>query len=444
MTDTTLDRRQDWIAALLGPRKGEYQAVFWSFVYFSCVLSAYYILRPIREEMAVISGPDTIPLLFTGTFIAMLVATSVFGWITSRFPRRTFLPWVYLFFTANILVIWAVFTYARGNDLDLVWIGRVYFVWLGVFNLFVVSVFWSFMADIWEREQARRLFGFISAGGSIGALLGAGVTSYYVTGLGYQHMFPISAALLCVAVFSIYRLRQWVEREHESDLSHSAASDKPLGGDVFGGFKHVFGSRYFMAIAIASVIASLLGTALYIFAAELIETAIPDSDERVRFFSNINFVQNALTFFGQLFIVRHVVQRFGIGASLALLPITSIVGFALLAIDPVLGVVAILTVARRALGFAFSKPSTDMLYSVVSDEDKYKAKNFIDTAVYRGGDVVGVWAIDILRSFIGLGVAGVSWLMVPFAAIWAVFAFWLGGDYRRRAREAAAIESPSP
>ena len=441
MTATTPSRLQVALAAVLGPRRGEYGAVAWSFVYFSCVLSAYYILRPIREEMAVGSGPNTIPLLFTGTFVAMLIATSAFGWVASRFPRRRFLPWVYLFFIVNILLFWAVFAYARANNLEFVWAGRVFFVWLGVFNLFVVSVFWSFMADIWTREQARRLFGFIAAGGSIGALAGGFVTSALVTRVGFQHLFPISAGLLCIAVYCIYCLRRWVEREHSSDIAQTAASGKPLGGDPLGGFKHVFRSPYFSAIAIASIIASLLGTALYIFAAELVEATIPDSDQRVQFFSNINIVQNALTFLGQLFLVRHVVQRFGVGVSLSLLPIASVAGFALLAVDPVLAVVAFLTVARRALGFAFSKPSTDMLYSVVSPEDKYKAKNFIDTAVYRGGDVVGVWAVDALRSIFSLGVAGVSYLMVPFAMIWAVLAIWLGREYRRRAAAPSHPES---
>ncbi len=435
MNDTTLSRPQSWLAALLGPRRDELAAVSWSFVYFFCVLSSYYILRPIREEMAVISGPETIPLLFTGTFVAMLFATAAFGWVASRFPRRSFLPWVYLFFISNILALWGAFAYARGNEFELVWLGRAFFVWLGVFNLFVVSVFWSFMADIWSREQARRLFGFISAGGSIGALIGAAAASAFVVDLGYQHLFPISAAVLSFAVFCIYRLRRWVEREHVEDRAESAASEEPLGGKALDGFKHVFRSPYFAAIAIVSVIASLLGTALYVFTAELVGEAIPDSDLRVRFFSNINLIQNALTFIGQLFVVRHVVRQFGIGISLSLMPIASIVGFTILAVDPVLAVVAILTVARRALGFAFSKPSTDMLYSVVSPEDKYKAKNFIDTAVYRGGDVFGVWVIEFVRNLFSIGVAGVSFLMVPFAAIWAVLAIWLGRDYRRRAAE---------
>ncbi len=374
----------------------------------------------------------------------MLVATSVFGWVASRFPRRRFLPWVYLFFISNVLLFWGVFASARSNNLEFIWAGRVFFVWLGVFNLFVVSVFWSFMADIWTREQARRLFGFIAAGGSIGALAGGFVTSTLVTRLGFQHLFPISAVLLGIAVFCIYRLRRWVEREHQSDITETAASTKPLGGDSLSGLTHVFRSPYFSAIAIASVIASLLGTALYIFAAELVEAAMPDSDERVRFFSNINIVQNALTFLGQLFLVRHVVERFGVGVSLSLLPIASIAGFALLAVDPVLAVVAVLTVLRRALGFAFSKPSTDMLYSVVSPEDKYKAKNFIDTAVYRGGDVFGVWFVDALRNLFSLGVTGVSYLMVPFAMIWAGLAIWLGREYRRRSATGVAGSAEAP
>lgn len=426
------------VNVLLGPRPGEYVAVAWSFTYFFCVLSSYYILRPVREAMAVGSGPNTIPLLFTGTFFAMLVGTSIFGWVASRFPRRRFLPWVYLFFISNILIFWGLFGWALRNDVEYVWLGRVFFVWLSVFNLFVVSVFWSFMADIWNREQGRRLFGLITAGGSIGAIIGGIFTSLVVTRIGFASLFPISALLLVVAVVCIGKLKSWVEREHSDNRDASAASHVAFGGSAFGGITHVVGSSYFTAIAIASVIASLLGTALYMFTADLVEAAIPDTDSRTQFFSNINVVQNVLAALGQAFAVKHVVSRFGIGVSLALLPVVSIAGFAILAADPVLAVVAVLTVVRRALGFAFSKPTSDMLYSVVSPEDKYKVKNFIDTAVYRGGDLVGTWAIQLLKAGAGLGIASVSLLMVPFAAVWAVLAIWLGRDYRRRAAAQAA------
>jgi len=411
--------------------KHEYVAVAWSFVFFFCVLSAYYILRPVREAMAVGSGPDTIPYLFMGTFVVMLIAAPIFGWVTSRYARRVFLPWVYLFFISNILIFWAVFSGLVTDGQDHVWLGRTFFVWLSVFNLFVVSVFWSFMADIYTREQGRRLFGLVTSGGSIGALLGSAATSLLVTRIGFHNLFLIAAALLLFAILCIRQLGKWVVHEHGDHVNETAESAEPLGGNAFSGVTHVFGSKYFSGIAISSIIASLLGTALYMFAAQLVEQSIPEPDARTQFFSNINVASSFFALIGQMFIVKHIVKRFGIGVSLSLLPIISVASFILLAIDPVLGVVAFLTVARRALGFSFSKPTTDMLYSVVTPEEKYKTKNFIDTAVYRFGDVVGTWTVKLIM---GLGITGVSIAMLPFALIWAFVALWLGRDYRRQAR----------
>jgi AAA family ATP:ADP antiporter len=433
MTGDALDKlRNTLFGRVLGIERREYVAVAWSFAYFFCVLSSYYILRPVREAMAVGSGAETIPYLFIATFVAMLTATPIFGWVASRFARRVFLPWVYLFFIANILIFWLVFSRAVAAGETHIWLGRAFFVWLSVFNLFVVSVFWSFMADIYTREQGRRLFGVISAGGSIGALLGGAATSALVVPIGFQNLMPISAALLLIAVICISQLRKWVHHEHEAELAQTVESNEPLGGNPLAGVTHLFSSKYFGAIAISSVIASLLGTALYMFLAELVEVSIPEANERTRFFSNINVVTNAISLVGQMFLVKRVVARYGIGTSLALMPIVSVVGFALLALDPVLSVVAFLTVARRALGFGFTKPTTDMLYSVVTPEEKYKTKNFIDTAIYRGGDVVGTWSVKLMSS---LGIAGISIVMLPFAVLWAIVSFWLGSDYRRRARE---------
>ena len=414
----------------LGVQPGEFSAAAWSFAYFFCVLGSYYMLRPVREAMAVQSGPETIPYLFAGTFMTMLVATPIFGWVASRFPRKTFLPWVYYFFILNILIFWAAFSYAIDRGDDYVWLSRIFFVWISVFNLYVVTVFWSFMADVYTREQGRRLFGMISAGGSIGALLGGILTRAIVVPIGFQNLMPISAALLFVAVLCIAQLRHWVEREHRDEITSTMASTTALGGSPFAGITHVFTSKYFIAIAIKSAIASLLGTALYMFTADLVETAITSADERTRFFSDINVATNAIALVGQLLIVKHVVARFGIGIALSLLPIVSIVGFSILAMDPTLAVVAILTVARRSLGFAFGKPSTDMLYSVVTPEEKYKAKNFIDTVLYRAGDLVGTWSVRFIVA--GIGLAATSALMVPFAFVWTAIAIWLGREYHRR------------
>ena len=417
---------------VLGLERHEYVAVAWSFTYFFCILSSYYMIRPIRDSMAVGSGPNTIPWLFTATFVVMMIATPIFGWVASRYPRRTFLPWVYIFFISNILIFWGLFSRYIADGQDHVWLGRAFFVWLSIFNLFVVSVFWSFMADIYTRDQGRRLFGIITAGGSIGALLGAKATTVLVVQIGFENVFPIAATLLFLAVLCIRHLRRWVAQEHEAEIGTTIERGKPLGGNPFGGITHVFGSRYFLGIIICSIIASLLGTALYMFAAQLVEESIQGADARTEFFSDINYWTNFFALIGQMFFVRYIVARFGIGQSLALLPIVSIAGFALLAFDPVLGVVAFLTIARRALGFSFSKPTTDMLYSVVTPEEKYKTKNFIDTAVYRFGDIVGTWSVKLI---LGLGIAGVSVVMLPFAVVWAVVSLWLGREYRRQAHE---------
>lgn len=231
----------------------------------------------------------------------------------------------------------------------------------------------------------------------------------------------------------IGRLRDWVHHEHEDELEETVESDKPLGGNPLAGITHLVSSRYFLAIALMSLIASLLGTALYMFRAELIGAAILDPDERIRFFSNMNVASNALATISQMFLVRQVVTRFGVGRSLFLFPLASVIGFAVLAFEPTLMVVAVLDVVRRGLGFGFAKPSTDMLYSVVTPEEKYKTKNAIDTAIYRGGDVVGTWTIRLL-SVIGLGIAGIAVLMVPVAVLSAVVALWLGREYKRKAK----------
>ena len=382
--------------------------------------------------MAIGSGADTIPYLFLGTFIAMLFAAPIFGWVASRYPRRVFLPWVYLFFVSNILIFWVIFSQNADLQRDSIWLGRAFFVWLSVFNLFVVSVFWSFMADIYTREQGRRLFGIITSGGSIGALLGGLGTSFLVVRISFHNLLPIAAALLLLAILCIGQLRKWVANEQVDEITKTVESEQPLGGNPFSGVTHVFSSKYFSAIALISIIASLLGTALYIFTAELVEQTISSADERTQFFSNINVLTNILALIGQLFIVKHVVKRFGIGRSLVLLPIVSVVGFIMLAMDPVLAVVALLTVVRRGLGFGFSKPTTDMLYSVVTPEEKYKTKNFIDTAVYRAGDLIGTWTVKYIMGF---GISAVSLIMLPFAIIWAVLALWLGRDYRRQAKQ---------
>ncbi len=417
------------ISRFLGLKPGEFFAVAWSFVYFFSLLSAYYMLRSVREAMAILGGTQNIPWLFTGTFVVMMLATPVFGWVASRFPRKQLLPWVYYFFIFNILIFFSAFTYVQRNDLEMVWIGRAFFVWLSVFNLFVVSVFWSFMADIYSKEQGRRLFGVISAGGSAGALLGPLMTSVLVVPLGFQNLLPLSAFLLMFSVYCVAQLRRWAEQRPSDEQDQLMNNSSPLGGGALAGVRQVMTSPFLTAIAIGGVLASLTGTATYIYMAELVSEAFETTDQQTQVFALLDALTNALSLIGQLIIVKQVVQRFGVGVSLAVLPIVSVIGFALLAANPVFIVIAALQVTRRSLTFGLTKPTNDMLYTVVSREEKYKAKNFTETALYRGGDLIGAWAV---RMMAGLGLSGVSLICVPIAAIWTVIAFWLGKDYARR------------
>jgi AAA family ATP:ADP antiporter len=269
-------------------------------------------------------------------------------------------------------------------------------------------------------------------------LLGGLVTSFNVIDIGFHNLFPIAAVLLAAAIPCIHRLRHWVSTDQESN----ARREKPIGGSPLAGVTHMMSSPYFMGIGFSSIVASLLGTALYMFTASLLEQSALGPNERTQFFANINNATNAIALICQLFVVRHVVGRLGIGVSLALMPIVSIAGFAVLAINPTLAAVAVLTVARRGLGFGVMKPSTDMLYSVVTPEERYKTKNFIDTAIYRGGDLFGTWTVKGLMSGFGMGLAAVSWAMVPFAVAWSVVTLWLGRDYRRRAKLGIGTEQP--
>ncbi len=412
----------------LGVRRSEVVAVAWSFLYFFCILSSYYMLRPIRDAMAVQSGVWTIPWLFTGTFLAMLAAAPAFGWVASRYPRKQFLPWVYYFFVANMLLFFALFHVAEDVALGAVWIGRLFFVWLSVFNLFVVSVFWAFMADIFSREQSRRLFGVISAGGSAGAILGPIVTATLVVQLTVKNMLPLAALLLLVGVFCIYRLRAWVRESSDAD-DDSIEADRALGGGILDGMRAVFGDPYFRNIALMVVLANFVGAVSYTFMAEFVGAAYATADEQAQAFSWIDAAINGLSLLGQLLLVSRSVRGLGMGVTLTFLPVVSAVGFGLLAWQPAFAIMVVLQILRRSLGFAFAKPASDMLYAIVPTGAKYKAKSFIDTAIYRGGDVVAIWFARLL-AVIGLGTAGIALICVPVSIAWTAVALRIGAAYR--------------
>jgi AAA family ATP:ADP antiporter len=449
------------LGALIGRavdvRKGEAPALLWSSAYFLLILTSYYILRPIRDDMGAAGGVENLAWLFTGTLVGMMLIHPLFTSLVARYPRQKFVPLIYRFFILNLVIFYLVFR--AGNAAQTVWAGRVFFIWVSVFNLFVVSVFWSFMTDVYRPDQSKRLFGVLAVGGTIGAILGASITSVFVEQLGRVNLLLVSALFLEVACRAAGRLDREearlaavnaADRDAANLALHPSLADtmsgrptqpapagdgnqgrEVIGGGVLDGIRDVLRSRYLLGIAGLMLFFTISSTFLYFQQAEITRQVFgADSAGRTRFFANIDLIVNVLTLLTQLFITGRLMKWLGVGASLAFLPLISVFGFGVLAVAPVLTALVVLQVLRRAGNFAIQRPAREVLYTVLARTDKYKSKNFNDTFVYRVGDQIGAWSFAFIMAKLGLGIAGVSLTMVPFSAVWLFLALWLGWQYR--------------
>ena len=407
---------------------GEVRALLWSFSYFFALLCSYYIIRPMRDEMGILGGVENLQWLFTGTLLVMTVAIPLFGWISSRFPRRQFLPYVYLFFISMLVV----FYFLLDSAFNEVYVARAFFILASVFNLFVVSVFWSFMADLYSNKQARRLFGFIAAGGTVGALAGPALTAILVQPFGAKNLLLVSAVFLLWAIVCIAKLSAWSAALANDRLADSQGSanlkapqEEVIGGSVWSGLTMVMRSPYLLGICLLMLLFTTLATFLYFMQAQIIRDAFSDSDQRTAVFAAIDLAVNGLTLVTQLFLTSRLIKWLGLAAVLAIIPLLLSMGFALLAVSPVLGVLLVVQVIRRAGNYAVMRPAREMLYVVLSREEKYKAKNVIDTVVYRTGDAISAWVYAGMRS-IGMSLSSIALIAVPLALVWAWVAFGLG------------------
>jgi AAA family ATP:ADP antiporter len=406
------------LARSVNVREDEIRTLLLSFAYFFCLLCGYYILRPLREEMGVAGGVRNLPWLFTGTFLVMLAAVPAFGAAVAHFPRRRLVPIIYRFFILNILLFYLLFTLGAGR----VYLARAFFIWVSVYNLFVVSVFWSFMADIFESAQGKRLFGFIAAGGTMGALLGPAITTFLAVPLGPITLLPISAVFLELAVQCIrLLLASPGVRKDAADVQ----VDEAIGGGVFSGAIRVFRSPYLLGICVYIFLFTTTSTFLYFQQAHIVSAAFDSPAERTRVFALINLIVGLLTLGMQWFVTGRFMARFGVGLSAAFLPLVVAAGFLALAVSPVLAVLIAFQSIRRASNFSISKPAREVLFTVVVREEKYKSKNFIDTVVYRGGDTVSGWVFAAL-SGLGLGLSAIAAISVPLSVLWAWVALALG------------------
>jgi len=401
---------------------GEGRALFWSFSYFFSLLCSYYIVRPMRDEMGILGGVENLQWLFTGTLLVMTAVIPLFGWVSSRFPRQQFLPYVYLFFIVMLLLFYSL----MGSEIVQTTVARAFFIWASVFNLFVVSVFWSFMADLYNNAQARRLFGFIAAGGTVGALTGPALTAILVQPVGARNLLLISALFLGWAIICIIKLSSWSKSNNAARTTSSEESDEvAIGGSIWAGILYVVRSPYLLGICLLMLLFTTLATFLYFMQAQIIRDAFADSEQRTAVFASIDLTVNALTLVIQVFVTSRLIKWFGLAVVLAIIPILLAIGLSLLSIAPVLPVLLAVQVIRRAGNYAVMRPAREMLYVVLSREEKYKAKNLIDTVVYRAGDAVSAWVYAGMRS-LGMSLSGIAILAVPLALLWAWIAFKLG------------------
>lgn len=419
-------------------RPKESIAVLWSMLYIISLFLAYYVLRPIRDEMGVAGGVDNLPWLFTGTLISMLVITPMFALAVRKLPRKQFIALAYHFFAAN-LVLFALLLQIADTQWQ-IWIGRAFFVWISVFNLFVVSVFWSFIVDIFDSEQGTRLFGILAAGATVGGIIGSALTSLLAEVIDRSWLIVIAIVFLEFAILASRRLSLAAatctpyERQHGSNM--------PVGGGVFAGFWHCLRSSYLAGIALFILLYSITSTFLYFQQANIAHASFPERAERTAFFANIDLIVNSITLTFQLFVTGRMIATAGIVVTLCILPVVSLIGFAALATNPSVAVIVCAQVARRVANFALARPAREILFISSTREDRYKAKNFIDTAVYRGGDQIGSWGYAGLIGM-GLTLTQIPMIAVPLSVVWLCLSIWLGRAHQAQQQQEATLVRPT-
>ncbi len=404
---------------------GEGPAVAAGLALFYLLFSGYFMLRPVRETMGVAGGVDNLQWLFTGTFIVTLACLPLFGWLASKARRRQILPWTYGFFASNLLLFALLFQ----RNPEHIGYARAFYIWLSVFNLLTISLAWSVLADLFSPEQGKRLFGLLAAGASLGGLSGPIFGTLLVAPLGHAGLLVLAALALLGAIGATLYLQRWRSRQPQAHIEAQSTS-RPLGGNPFAGASAVLRSPYLMGIALFVVLLASVSTFLYFEQARVVSETFTDRTRQTQVFGLIDTVVQALAILTQVFITGRLARRLGVGVLLVAVPLVIALGFLWLALAPVFAVFVVVMVVRRAGEYALVRPGREMLFTVLPAEDKYKAKNFIDTVVYRGGDALSGWVkrgLDVLGEHPQLAMA----IGALIALGWGVTGGWLGRRQRQ-------------
>ena len=414
-------RMKDVLQKIVDVRAAEVRTLWLGFAFHFLILTAYYIIKPIRDSIAASNRLETLPWMFTATLIVMLIANTIFAAIVARMERRKFIPFAYAFF---ILVLALFFVLMRtGSPEQQVWTGRAFYVWVSVFNLFNTAIFWAFMTDLFTVEQGKRLYAFIAVGGTLGAIAGAYITKNLIRGMGPANLIAISATLFAIVCFLV----RFFPNNFTEGNRVEAAREQPIGGTVWSGITHIARSPYLFGLAAAIMLYTTTSTWAYFQQTTLAGQALKTSTDRTVFLSNLEIWVNTITLFIQIFLTGRLLKWFGVAFTLISLPFLSMLGFAAMAIAPSLSMLAFFQVTRRAAAYALMRPSHDeLLFTVLRREDKYKVKSVTDTLGYRVGDQLGAWSYGGLGpNGLGLSLNVISWFAVPITAGWCLLSLWL-------------------
>jgi len=421
-------------------KPNEVRALWLGFILFFVVLAGYYVIRPIRDNIGATQF-ENLWWMFTVVLVAMIVANALFSMIVARMSRRKFIPIAYRFFILNLVIFFVLMQFMPPGKQP--WVDGCFFVWVSVFNLFATAVFWGFMTDIFTNEQGKRLFGFIAVGGSLGGMLGPLITASLVHRVSTGVLLLICAGMLEIAAQSIRFFPAEFQRSDSKSAEDAAAAEKPIGGKFWDGVTHICKSPYLFGLFLFILLYTLTSTWTYFQQSELTKVGFVDRAARTAFFAKLDLSVNTLTLLLQIFLTGRLMKFFGVTVTLLFMPVLSLFGFAAMGLVPVLTVLAIFQVARRASTFAFMRPAREVLFTVLRREDKYKAKSFIDTFGYRCGDQFGAWSYGGMQA-LGLSLSTISYVAVPVVACWCGLGVWLGRKQRALADAQAKRDRSSP
>ena len=406
-------------------KEKEVKAVIFSFLFVVVLMSAYYILRPVRDAMASDWTDAEVSWLWTLNFFISTAIVALYGVMVSKFRFRLLVPTMYGIFAISFIIFYALGSVFEDRTV----IDKSFYVWVSVFSLFHISVFWTFMSELFSKEQSGRLFGIIAVGASVGGLIGPSVTAFFSVSLGTDNLMLIASMMLFIPIPIIFYLQSLKAKELNNQALDIPISNQSIGGNPFAGFKMFFSNPYLLSIGLFIFLYTGISSFVYFELKNLLSDF--SRPERSVIWAQMDLAVNILAISTGLFATSRIVTKFGMPITIAMVPIMICIGLLVLAISPLLGVVVVLQVIRRAGNYAVTRPAREMLFTLVNQETRFKAKPVIDIVAYRGGDMLTAWLFTGLTQGLGLGLAAVAAVGAGIASLWALVGIYLGKRFER-------------